>query len=170
MASPAETPLEGWKAIARHLGRSERTAQRWKKKGLPVHKSEVLGVIAYPSEVDAWVQTLQISALGSAGYEAFEQPNEPDREPPEQACASPIGADLRRPVAQNPDESPPQSERADQALPLAASAVLSWCARLSASLGTGIVLFPLLLASVAAPAYALAILMFGLGAVFVAVN
>jgi hypothetical protein len=55
MASPEEKPLEGWKDIAGYLGRSVRTVQRWEReKGLPVQRHEVLGVIAYRSELDAW--------------------------------------------------------------------------------------------------------------------
>jgi TolB-like protein/Tfp pilus assembly protein PilF len=53
--------LEGWKAIADHLGKTERTVQRWEKsKGLPVRRlkaeSEEEGsrVYAYRSELDAW--------------------------------------------------------------------------------------------------------------------
>ena len=49
-----EKPLEGWKAIARFLGRSVKTVQRWEQRGLPVHRHEVLGVIAYPSDLETW--------------------------------------------------------------------------------------------------------------------
>lgn len=56
MPLPDEKPLEGWKEIAHHLGRSERTVQRWERKGLPARRHEALGVIAYPSELEAWVR------------------------------------------------------------------------------------------------------------------
>lgn len=53
--------LEGWKAIADYLRKTERTVQRWEKnKGLPIRRlradvSEELGrVYAYKSELDAW--------------------------------------------------------------------------------------------------------------------
>src|ERR1700751_2140159 len=53
--------LEGWKAIADHLRKTERTVQRWEKsKGLPVRRlktdSEEEGsrVYAYISELDTW--------------------------------------------------------------------------------------------------------------------
>jgi len=53
--------LEGWKAVADHLGKTERTVQRWEKsKGLPVRRlkaesqDEQPRVYAYRSELDAW--------------------------------------------------------------------------------------------------------------------
>lgn len=53
--------LEGWKAIADHLHKTERTVQRWEKsKGLPVRRlrsadpDEVPRVYAYKKELDAW--------------------------------------------------------------------------------------------------------------------
>jgi len=53
--------LEGWKAIADYLGKTERTVQRWEKtKGLPVRRlrtdseAELPRVYAYRSELDAW--------------------------------------------------------------------------------------------------------------------
>ena len=51
--------LDGWKAIARHLGRSERTVQSWEReRQLPVHRvgSEVgQSVFAYTEELNAWL-------------------------------------------------------------------------------------------------------------------
>jgi hypothetical protein len=53
--------LEGWKAIADHLNKTERTVQRWEKsKGLPVRRlkagspEEQGRVFAYKTELDAW--------------------------------------------------------------------------------------------------------------------
>lgn len=53
--------LEGWKAIADHLAKTERTVQRWEKsKGLPVRRlkadsgDEQPRVYAYRSELDVW--------------------------------------------------------------------------------------------------------------------
>jgi TolB-like protein/Flp pilus assembly protein TadD len=58
--SPSDV-LEGWKAIADHLGRTERTVQRWEKsKGLPARRlkaaspDELPRVFSYRSELDAW--------------------------------------------------------------------------------------------------------------------
>ncbi len=57
----ADVLLEGWKAIADHLRKTERTVQRWEKnKGLPVRRlraavpEEQPRVYAYKSELDAW--------------------------------------------------------------------------------------------------------------------
>lgn len=50
--------LDSWKEIAAHLGRNERTAIRWEKKGLPVHRvpgGQRQAVFAYIAEVDAWL-------------------------------------------------------------------------------------------------------------------
>jgi TolB-like protein/Flp pilus assembly protein TadD len=53
--------LEGWKAIADHLNKTERTVQRWEKnKSLPVRRlkagspEEQGRVFAYKTELDAW--------------------------------------------------------------------------------------------------------------------
>jgi TolB-like protein/Tfp pilus assembly protein PilF len=53
--------LEGWKAIADYLGKTERTVQRWEKsRGLPVRRlraesaDEQPRVYGYRSELDAW--------------------------------------------------------------------------------------------------------------------
>jgi len=60
-----EDLLEGWKAIADHLDKTERTVQRWEKsKALPVRRlrassAEEQGrVFAFKSELDAWWQEL----------------------------------------------------------------------------------------------------------------
>jgi len=57
--------LEGWKAIADHLRKTERTVQRWEKtKALPVRRlkaataDEQGRVFAYKSELDAWWQEI----------------------------------------------------------------------------------------------------------------
>jgi TolB-like protein len=57
----APDQLEGWKAVADHLGKTERTVQRWEKsKGLPVRRlrgespEELPRVYARRSELDAW--------------------------------------------------------------------------------------------------------------------
>jgi TolB-like protein/Tfp pilus assembly protein PilF len=77
--------LEGWKAIADHLHKTERTVQRWEKtRGLPVRRfnasspEETSRVFAYKSEVDAWWQEL------------LKKPPEPD--PPEPAPVGPVPA------------------------------------------------------------------------------
>src|SRR5215467_3837162 len=50
--------LDSWKQIAAHLGRNERTAIRWEKKGLPVHRvpgGQRQAIFAYTDEIDAWL-------------------------------------------------------------------------------------------------------------------
>ena len=51
--------LDGWKAIAGHLGRDIRTAQRWEQsEGLPVHRLEHkqrASAYAFSAELDAWM-------------------------------------------------------------------------------------------------------------------
>jgi hypothetical protein len=164
-----DTPLEGWKAIGAHLGRSERTAQRWKRKGLPVHKSEVLGVIAYPSEIDAWMRAIR---LDSTGHGAPEHLNELDSGRPEPDCSPPISPNFGSLVRENPDDALLRPELAGNVPLIEAPRPGPIVTRLwsGARLGIGIGLFSLLIAAVAAPAYALAIVIFALGAVFVGVN
>lgn len=63
---PAATEISGrearfssWKAVARYLGRSARTVQRWQSDyGLPVHRlgGERGPVFAYADELDAWLR------------------------------------------------------------------------------------------------------------------
>jgi hypothetical protein len=78
MALPDEKPLEGWKNIARYLGRGDRTAQRWEHKGLPVYRHELLGVIAYRSELDLWIANFSKETAGPGGASAA-----PDLPPPQ---------------------------------------------------------------------------------------
>jgi len=56
-----DTPLDSWKEIAAHLGRSVRTVQRWEKhEGLPVHRhahAKQGTVYGYRAEIDAWWET-----------------------------------------------------------------------------------------------------------------
>ena len=50
-------PLSGWKEIATHLNQGLRTAQRWERLGLPIHrmgKGKRAPVIAFAEELDAW--------------------------------------------------------------------------------------------------------------------
>ena len=86
-----EDLLEGWKAIADHLNKTERTVQRWEKaKALPVRRlksgsSEDQGrVFAYKTELDAWWQ------------EILTRPDElipePDRPPGHSAQPGPLPA------------------------------------------------------------------------------
>jgi hypothetical protein len=70
-ASGNQAVLASWKSIAGYFGCNERTAKRWEERGLPVHR--VPGgkrgyVFAYPSELDAWLQTMRLMdpGLGSA--------------------------------------------------------------------------------------------------------
>lgn len=61
MSTSAEAErLNSWKAIARHLGCSVRTARRWEAdEGLPVHRHihrTKASVYAYRSELDAWLR------------------------------------------------------------------------------------------------------------------
>jgi hypothetical protein len=52
--------LSGWKQIATHLNQGVRTAQRWERLGLPVHrmgKGKRAPVIAFAEELDEWERT-----------------------------------------------------------------------------------------------------------------
>jgi hypothetical protein len=59
MSDPQASRLDGWKAIADHLGRDSRTAQRWhQERGMPVHHvagGRGGGVFAYRGELDEWL-------------------------------------------------------------------------------------------------------------------
>jgi Tol biopolymer transport system component len=61
--------LDSWKEIATHLGRTERTAIRWEKKGLPVHRvpgGQRQAVFAYTDEIDAWLTSTDGKATVSS--------------------------------------------------------------------------------------------------------
>jgi hypothetical protein len=57
--------LTSWKDIARYVGKSVRSVQRWEKElGLPVRRTkpgEKGVVLAMPGEIDAWVQSQQFT-------------------------------------------------------------------------------------------------------------
>jgi hypothetical protein len=85
--------LRGWKAIAAHLGTSDRTAQRWERDlGLPVHRagnSRGSTVVATRGELDDW-------RLSPAGRRAeVEGPADPS------AVPAPPGV-VRRPAWRRP--------------------------------------------------------------------
>lgn len=52
--------LDGWKAVAAHLRKSVRTAQRWEREfGLPVHRMQAETgeiIYAFTSEIDNWIR------------------------------------------------------------------------------------------------------------------
>jgi hypothetical protein len=54
------TVLSGWRQIARYLGKSVRTVQRWEHElGLPVRKIDTQtksDVVAFVSEIEVWVR------------------------------------------------------------------------------------------------------------------
>lgn len=59
MSEAGDKRLDGWKAIADHFQRNERTVMRWRKeRGLPVHSvpGEYGSVYAYAGELDQWLR------------------------------------------------------------------------------------------------------------------
>ncbi len=69
--------LNGWSDVARHVGKSIRTAQRWEKDlGLPVHRITTPNgdlVYAFRTEVDAWARNRDTKATGEQTSEAGQQ-------------------------------------------------------------------------------------------------
>jgi len=56
-APPRPHPIRGWAAIAEYLGATERTAQRWLERGLPVQQTgRGATVWAFADELDAWLR------------------------------------------------------------------------------------------------------------------
>ena len=62
---PPRQRLDGWKDIAKYLGTIHwRTAQRWEKEGLPVHRvGRTSKVFAYPDELNQWRDVRRDAAL-----------------------------------------------------------------------------------------------------------
>ncbi|MBN1830003.1 MAG: hypothetical protein JW884_12800 [Deltaproteobacteria bacterium] len=50
--------LQGWKAIGRYLGRSARTARRWKDRGLIIHYSMTGRPFVFIAELNMFMQIL----------------------------------------------------------------------------------------------------------------
>jgi tetratricopeptide (TPR) repeat protein len=73
-AATARRSLESWKEIAAYLGRSVRTVQLWEKEErLPVHRLQG-GVLAYPEELDQWVEQRRVSPGASEAPPAEGKP------------------------------------------------------------------------------------------------
>ena len=92
MSDSQSNRLDGWKAIADHLGRDSRTAQRWHHdRGMPVHHvagARSGGVFAYRAELDQWLDTGASSSTASVSLEP------PPRSPePSQAATQTARAD-----------------------------------------------------------------------------
>ena len=87
------TRLDGWKAIADHVGRDPRTVQRWHHEhGMPVH--HVPGnrhgtVFAYPEELDHWLTggAPRQASSSPAGPPRTERPSAGDSSTPRLRCA-----------------------------------------------------------------------------------
>lgn len=116
--------LDGWKDIADYLGKSVRTAQRWRQEfGLPVHRlgdREKEGVYAYKSELDEWRRTAGRRAGWKSGSgDPEELPG--DDEPELRATSSVDPASPRPPVAL-------RYRIAIGAIAVAVLGVMAWCA------------------------------------------
>jgi hypothetical protein len=75
---PVNGRLDSWKDIATYLGCDIRTAMRWEKNGLPVHRvpgGQRQAVFAYPNEIDEWLVSQDEEALG---FNLSDAPSEPD--------------------------------------------------------------------------------------------
>jgi tetratricopeptide (TPR) repeat protein len=61
---PPEAPLDSWKEIATYVKRDVSTVQRWEKReGMPIHRhvhDKRGSVYAFPSELDAWLQSRRL--------------------------------------------------------------------------------------------------------------
>src|SRR5438045_217532 len=66
--------LESWKQIAAYLDRHVTTVRRWEnQESLPVHRhahSKLDSVYAYPSELDAWIESRKPDQSGTPSSNA----------------------------------------------------------------------------------------------------
>ena len=89
--------LVGWKEIAAHLGKTDRTVKRWgKTRGLPIHRVPGVAktsVYAYPAELDRWLESAS----------PIEPDSEPDIEENPQIADGPVAFVQAAPV---PADSP----------------------------------------------------------------
>jgi Tol biopolymer transport system component len=85
---PANVRLDSWKDIATYLGRDIRTAMRWEKNGLPVHRVPGVrrqAVFAYTDEIDTWLVSQDKESLG---VNLSDSPSEPIEESEETSSES----------------------------------------------------------------------------------
>ena len=73
---PHRSILTSWKEIARYVGKSVRTVQRWEREsGFPVRRAKPgrkSSLLALPREIDLWVQSQRLSGE-RAGSEELER-------------------------------------------------------------------------------------------------
>ena len=84
-ANPSEIPvaadrgarLVGWKDIAAYLGKTDRTAKRWRsERGLPVYRvpgTAKTSVYAYAHEVDRWLESARVAEAAENTFEESDQ-------------------------------------------------------------------------------------------------
>ncbi len=123
--------LVGWKEIAAHLGKTERTVKRWgSERGLPVHRvpgTAKTSVYAYPAELDQWLE--------------FSSTFEPDILDTPESADSPVAAVEAAPA---PADSPvgahhrPWSAKQKGATALAAVVVFALALDVTARLTVGV--------------------------------
>jgi tetratricopeptide (TPR) repeat protein len=103
VSDPARSDrLDGWKAIAAHLGRSVRTVQRWElTENLPVHRhphQKLSSAWAYRDELDGWVARrsdlgdLATEPVAAQGPSDMPPPSAMTSEAPPLSVAAPRGA------------------------------------------------------------------------------
>src|ERR1700674_2265469 len=108
---PVNVRLDSWKDIATYLGRDIRTAMRWQKNDLPVHRVPGVqrhAVFAYTNEIDAWLVSQDKELLG---FNLAGPPNEPIEKPEETLAESSPDASLPEPEARGPAIHPARSHK-----------------------------------------------------------
>jgi len=94
---PASRRLDSWKEIARYLGRTVRTVQRWEQTlDLPVRRLQHDGgssVFAYTHELDRWLTRRSLVVHQGKSAAVPDSPPEPDSE----TAAGPLPATAPRP-------------------------------------------------------------------------
>ena len=110
MSNVSKDQLHGWKEIAAHLGRDERTAKRWEKqRGLPVRRIPGSGranVYILISELEAWLSAEARPPL-PAELQAPSHPVEPLRGQEQQAETPKVEEDWTSSAATEEATDPP---------------------------------------------------------------
>ncbi len=116
--SSTQVRIDTWKSIARYLGRSSRTVQRWHREyGLPVHRLGVDtgSIFAYGGELDSWLRNRDRPSSSTLV------------EMPRQARAAGLHAQFEPdPYARIPAVSPLVASRKAQSAALIAFALKLW--------------------------------------------
>lgn len=74
--------LTGWKQISAYTGKCIDTCRKWSKKyGMPVHRDPGGGPVAFPEQLDVWLQEFTTLTANDGEKEFVEYRNQASKTP-----------------------------------------------------------------------------------------